>query len=111
MVRGVTGNPGFSASVAEEDGRAVLTVVGEVDLVSARELRAVLLPLLERQPVLLDLAELQFLDSSGVRVLSHALRACEANGWELRVHHELAPPVRQVLEMTGMLSVLPLEGA
>lgn len=108
-MRGVTGNPGFSASVAEEGGRAVLTVVGEVDLVAAPELRELLLRHLAEGPVLLDLAELQFLDSSGVRVLSHALRACETEGWELRVQPELTPPVRQVLEMTGMLAVLPLE--
>ena len=33
----------------------------------------------------------------------------EEQAWELRIHPELTPPVRQILEMTGMLAILPME--
>ena len=103
------GIPGFSTSAVEEDGWTVLTVLGEVDLASAPTLREELLRRLREGPVVLDLAGLEFLDSSGVRVLSHALRACETDGLELRVRPQLTSAVRQILEMTGMLAALPLE--
>jgi anti-sigma B factor antagonist len=94
-----------------EDGRTVLAVVGEVDLATAPRLREELMRCLRGGAVVLDLAGLEFLDSSGVRVLSHALRACDAEGLELRVRPELTDAVRQILEMTGMLAALPLEEA
>lgn len=87
----------------------MLAVLGEVDVATAPRLREELFARLRTGPVVLDLSALAFLDSSGVRVLSHALRACATEGLTLRVRPRLTDAVRQILEMTGMLAVLPLE--
>jgi len=108
-VRETVGRPGFSTSAVADDGRTVLAVFGEVDVATAPRLRDELFQHLRAGPVVLDLAGLDFLDSSGVRVLSHALRACHDEGLELRVRPRLTDAVRQILEMTGMLAVLPME--
>jgi anti-sigma B factor antagonist len=108
-VRGAAGNPGFSTSAVVEDGRTILAVRGEVQLDGASALRDELLGHLRVGPVVLDLSGVTFLDSVGVRVLSHALRMCEEEGRELRVRPRLTDAAREILEMTGMLAVLPFE--
>ena len=39
------------------------------------------------------------------------LRDADANGWTLTIAPELHPAVRRVLELTGMLALLPFEPA
>lgn len=60
-------------------------------------------------PVLLDLGDLTFLDSAGVHALDALLREARREGHRLTVRPELRPTVRQVLEMTRLLEVLPME--
>jgi anti-anti-sigma factor len=59
--------------------------------------------------VRLDLREVTFMDSAGVRALNTALRESAAGGRELRVSDGFQPAVLQLLEMTGMLGLLPME--
>ena len=87
------------------DGRRTLAVEGEIDLSNADELAAAAREALAAGPVLLDLRKVAFMDSSGIRVLSVLVRDAP----ELRLCDELQPAVVQVLELTGMMSVLPLE--
>jgi anti-sigma B factor antagonist len=64
-------------------GRVVVRCEGEVDLANADELRAVLAGVLADQPprVVIDLADLTFLDSTGLGVIARAhLRAVEYGG-------------------------------
>ncbi|WP_205699604.1 STAS domain-containing protein [Conexibacter sp. SYSU D00693] len=68
----------FAIDVAEQGDATVVHVVGELDLAVAPELEGTLLPLLEAgKHVVLDLRELDFLDSSGVRALVHAHNQAE----------------------------------
>ena len=104
------GVPRFSLEVTEgAGGRTAIAVAGEVDLATSRELEATLRERLAAGPVLLDLRQVAFMDSTGIRLLSALLKDCAAHGWELGVCDELQPGVRQVLELTGMLALLPLE--
>lgn len=71
----------FSISDATLDGRAVLTVRGELDLATAPELEQALDEQLSRSvDVVLDLRELDFMDSTGVRILVTAHAAAAAAG-------------------------------
>ena len=100
--------PEFSLTVsAGPDGWTVLAVAGEIDLVTAPGLADAVEEQLGRGPVLLDLAEVVFLDSSGVRALDRILRLAEVHGRELAIRRALRPNVEQVLTMTGLLDVLP----
>lgn len=51
----------------EQDGYRIIAVSGEVDLSWSAEIRAAILAALEaRQPVLVELAAVEYIDSSGV---------------------------------------------
>ncbi len=99
----------FRRSATSADGHTVIAVAGELDIAHSDELLAGLREQLGRGPVRLDLGELTFMDSSGVRLLDTLLRDVQAEGWTLTIAPALRPAVRRVLELTGMLALLPFE--
>lgn len=86
----------------------VLALGGELDLASLPDVSAQLDALLdsERRPVRLDLADLTFMDSSGVTLLVRIANHAES----VRTVHA-RQPVRRVLEVLGLAGRLGLEGA
>ncbi|MEH1102650.1 STAS domain-containing protein [Micromonospora sp. CPCC 205561] len=98
-----------------EPGQVVLRPVGEVDMATAGELDAMLTAALHRpgvREIVVDLADVRFLDSSGVRVLVHAAGAARDRDVTLRVT-DPRPGVARVLRITsvGALLGLPDESA
>lgn len=59
--------------------------------------------------MLVDLAELVFLDSTGVRSLHHLAQTTAGEDPALAIGAAMRPAVRQVLELTGVIALLPLE--
>ena len=103
--------PIFSLDVtAGDDAWTTVSVAGELDLATADEFSRAVRSGLARGAVVIDLRELTFMDSSGVRALNTALRESAEHGRELRVCEGMQPSVVQVLELTGMLGLLPVEG-
>jgi anti-anti-sigma factor len=71
---------GFSISTTERDGGVIVLVRGELDLATAPDLEEVVSDRMDAgQEVVVDLRELQFMDSSGLRVLV-AAHARSTNG-------------------------------
>jgi anti-anti-sigma factor len=101
--------PIFSLDVAPGDGCTTVSVAGELDLATADEFSRAVRSGLVRGAVLIDLREVTFMDSSGVRALNTALRESAERGRELRVSEAMHPSVVQVLELTGMLGLLPVK--
>jgi anti-anti-sigma factor len=101
----------FAASVGQPDaGRVVVTVSGELDLGTADKLWADLEPLIiPRSVVVLDGNALNFLDSSGLRVLLRAgnRAAREGAAFRLVAPH---PAVQRVLELAGTAGHLETRG-
>jgi anti-anti-sigma factor len=56
----------------------------------------------------LDLSELEFIDSSGMRALLEAVKAAQADGWDLGVDPRLSHAVQRAFELTGLLPLLPM---
>jgi anti-anti-sigma factor len=56
----------------------------------------------------LDLAELEFIDSTGLRVIVRAVEAARTSGWELTLRQG-PPAVRRVFEISGVLRALPFD--
>jgi anti-anti-sigma factor len=106
----VADGSGLSCSIEHHPDRAVIAVTGELDLATVGDFAAAVQTQLRDGPVLVDLSELSFMDSSGVRILDTLLREVDRQGWTLTIGPELQPGVRQVLEMTGMLACLPIDG-
>jgi anti-sigma B factor antagonist len=88
----------------------IVAVAGELDIATAPDLAAALREHLAAGPVTLDLAELSFMDSSGVRVLDAVVGEVQRERWSFRIRPELHDHVRQVLEMTGLYEGLPFAG-
>src|SRR4051812_21687828 len=78
--------PIFSLDVTPgSDGRTIVSVAGELDLATADEFAAAVRTALATGNVLIDLGEVVFMDSAGVRALNAALRESSETGRELRV--------------------------
>lgn len=86
----------------------VLSPHGEIDLETAPRLREVLLPVLEREigPVVLDLSEVAFMDSTGVHVLVEALGRLELQNRRLAIVCREGGQVHRLLAVVGLLDVL-----
>jgi anti-anti-sigma factor len=80
-------------------GVRVIRVTGEVDVVSARSMEDALAP---DGPLVLDLADVTFFDSSGLRLVDRLARSHAQQGSGFRV---VAPPgsrTRRVLDIVGL---------
>ena len=66
--------PGFEIAVTPAAEGVLVAVSGELDIATASAFEATLLEQLAEGPVRLDLRELSFMDSTGIRVLDAILR-------------------------------------
>lgn len=92
----------MNVSIGRENSDTVATVRGEVDADNCSELAEQLLGAPAEERLVVDLAGLTFIDSSGI---SELLRVSETvtergQGFQLR---DPSPAVRRVLEITGLL--------
>lgn len=90
--------------------RPVYVLAGEVDLSVAPALRARLVEIAGRagREVVLDMAGVEFVDSSGVRALIEVQATLEAYGGRL-VLRGVTPAARRVLEMAAVIDRFPME--
>lgn len=93
----------------DADG-VVLTLAGELDVTTADRLEGQLHEVLKSAPgrVLLDLHELQFVDSAGVSVLIKAKEQAEAAGRRLVLRRPTAQ-VYNVFSVVGLVEWLEFE--
>jgi stage II sporulation protein AA (anti-sigma F factor antagonist) len=96
--------------VREDDGHVVVAAGGELDLATASALEdAVLPPVRDGRHVVVDLRELEFMDSSGVRVIVAAHLAAQEHGGRLSlVRLAVGTPIQRVLEISGLDDVLDI---
>jgi anti-anti-sigma factor len=89
---------------------AVVTVVGEIDLLTASSLAAPLRALIDGRRatrIEVDLGGVPFMDSTGIQVLAAARMDASAAGVGFRVR-AASDAVRRVLGLTGLLESLGL---
>jgi anti-anti-sigma factor len=96
--------PRFDVVTSEDEGAVVLRLSGELDLVSEPILAAALARA-DGRPVRIELEELAFMDSTGLRALLSAAR--EVGSLELR--GPLQAPVKRLLELTQTIAILPFK--
>lgn len=95
---------------AVENGAVSIALAGELDLSGARQLE-VRLDEVEREGperLIIDLRELSFIDSTGLRLLLQADARARERGCEL-VLRRGEQTVQRVFEVTGALDVLRFE--
>jgi anti-anti-sigma factor len=94
--------------VRHDGGRVVLALLGELDMASADRLQQAVDD--DARPtdtsVVLDLEGLQFIDSTGLRVILRALERCRGRGQEFAITRG-SPQVQRLLSITGIATHLP----
>lgn len=90
---------------------ATISIVGDLDAHTAPQLDAALDPLLERgaDPIVLHMAGVGFVDSSGLRCMIRARHAGE--GERVVVIDQPSSATLRLLEITGMLDQFTVRGA
>lgn len=100
-----------NVAIGVEDGVVVAGISGEIDLSNATEITDALLDGVPNEALglVIDLSEVSYLDSAGVRMLAeldHRL------GWRAQVLRVVAPEAsrsRRVLEIAGLERVLSID--
>lgn len=108
----MTSPPPFEVTTTADGERVEVTVRGEIDLLSAPALRAALLDAAQSgvPDVALDLADVSFIDSTGLSVIVQAWRRLDAEGRQLRIAAASAP-VTRVVTTSGLTELLGLDTA
>lgn len=93
----------FSVEIVQRDGGIEASLSGEIDLSTVEELQERLEPALEEDPglIVLDLRQVSFLDSSGLRLILRLNKRQEERGGRL-VLVRGGRRVARVLEITGV---------
>ncbi len=101
----------FRADVREDDGAVVITARGELDLVGAPRLLQAL-PSEGTTPVVLDLREVGFMDSSGLRSLLEARQACADAGRDFAIARpsDAVTRVLELVDLSGEFARVDLPG-
>jgi anti-anti-sigma factor len=89
----------LSVDRRSDEDQTVISVRGEIDASTAPRLRDALQPLFGgTSRVVLDLQAVDFIDSSGLRVILDAHKGCDGRLW-LR---GLSPATERLLDITGL---------
>lgn len=93
----------------EREGRVLLTLYGEVDLESSRELRSALEAANDPKvtELAIDLDGLSFMDSTGLQLLVAAAQQARNNDREL-ILRRVPMHARRLFEVTGMLELFKI---
>jgi anti-anti-sigma factor len=99
-------------SVTAGTGHTLVTVAGECDLHTGRQLRDMLTSEVSRgaRRMILDLSGLSFMDSTGMQVLLSVRTVLSVRGGTLALVSP-QPVVARILELTGADQYLPVYGS
>lgn len=100
-------SPCLSVEVRDAPERCLLVLRGELDIAAVPALRA-LLAVLGRSPVVVDLAEVSFVDASGLAPLIEAKDEAsrEQRRFELRNPRPSTTRVLELLELLGLTGLV-----
>lgn len=92
-----------------EGATHLIEVQGEMDLYNSHHLKEMVVELLEKDtgPFIVDLAKLNYIDSSGISVLLYIFTQTKKRGrglWFINVQGS----VRKVIKLTSLLGFLPI---
>ena len=100
----------FAISVAPASDHEVrVSVEGELDLVTGSELEeAVKRELLAGNDVLLDLSDMDFIDSTGLHAIVESVRTAKGVGRKIKLCPDLPQHARRLMEIVGLLPFIPI---
>ena len=90
------------------DQSGALVVHGDIDIAGGPTLDSFVTRSENGEPVVLDLGDVDFIDSSGLRTLLAATRRASQRGTVVRLRN-VRPTVRRMLEITGTADQFEIE--
>jgi anti-anti-sigma factor len=101
--------PAFDVRIVETDEGAVIVACGEIDLTACDELQRCIETCCATRPhVVLDLAEVTFMDSTGLNALIWAHRRLGHRPGAVVLRNP-SPAVVRVLEIAGLIDMFSIE--
>jgi anti-sigma B factor antagonist len=99
----------IDAHIERLDGEVHVSLRGEIDLVTAPALTALLDEVVDERPsrVVVDMAEVGFLDSSGLSALVHARNRLHDQDGRLAVRAP-SPALRKLLALTHLYDIIEI---
>lgn len=100
----------MNAKIEEIDGKYLATLEGEMDTAAALEAEEVLKPIYnsEGKDVIIDCTNLEYIASSGLRILLSILKGAKANGSKV-VMRGMNDDIKNVFKLTGFISIFDFE--
>ena len=98
------------AKIEEIDGKYVATLEGEMDTAAATEAEEVLKPLDQSngRDVIIQCKGLEYIASSGLRILLGILKGAKASGSRV-IMRDVNEDIKNVFRLTGFISIFEFE--
>jgi len=100
----------MKTTIQEQENKIVATLVGELDTTAAIEVEEALKPLFDNQgrDIIIDCTELEYIASSGLRILLSILKQAKAHGSHV-ILKNVNEDIREVFKLTGFISIFDFE--
>ena len=100
----------MNTTLKEIDGKYVATLDGELDTAAALGVENVLKPLYQSdgKDVIIDCTALEYISSSGLRILLNILKGAKATGSKVIMRH-VNDDIKNVFKLTGFISIFEFE--
>ena len=100
----------MNARIEEIEGKRIATLEGEMDTAAAAEAEEVLKTLYQSngKDVIIDCTRLEYIASSGLRILLGILKGTKAGGNKV-VLRGVNEDIKNVLNLTGFISIFEFE--
>ena len=100
----------MNTKIEEIDGKYFATLEGEMDTVAAVEAEKVLKPIYDSngKDIIIDCTGLEYIASSGLRILLSILKGAKANGSRV-VMRGMNDDIKNVFQLTGFINIFEFE--
>jgi len=100
----------MNTTIQEIDGKFVATLEGEMDTAAATEAEAILKPLYTSngKDVIIECKDLEYIASSGLRILLSILKGAKASGSKV-IMKDVNEDIKNVFRLTGFISIFEFE--
>lgn len=100
----------MKTTINEQDDRIIVVLEGELDTAAAQETEQTLQPLMENngRDILFDCAQLDYIASSGLRILISILKSARAQGRKV-IMKDVNDDIKNVFKLTGFINLFEFE--
>ncbi len=100
----------MNTNITETDGKYTVILEGELDTACAQEFEEAMKPMhnLSGKEITFDCAKLEYIASSGLRILLALLKSAKGNGNKV-VLKNLNDEIKEVFKMTGFIDLFDIE--